>query len=203
MPELSYVQLSWEDPTTSDLQRPLLAAPIAIGREALQMPTHLGDQAISHLELPHKQVSRFHALITVVNNQICITDKSANGTFLNGRAITQDNQPFSSRDTLRIGPYKITAVLMREKDQSATELTLDRTHAPDTIRNNAVLVWLVGLGVLLLAGAGTWLAVSTLLERSRPQLAPSSSRIDEIRDQRPVAMQPRLSPPPRVAAHDR
>lgn len=176
MPEPSYIQLSWEDPVTGELQRPLLAAPIAIGREADQMPARYADQVVSKIVLDHRQVSRFHALITVVNQQLCVTDKSANGTYLNGRPLNQGNQTFSSGDTLRMGPYKITAALVREKDHSATELTMDGSARPAAQRSqNGGLIWAMGLGVLLLIGLGTWLAVSTLLERSRPPLPQSST----------------------------
>jgi hypothetical protein len=177
MPEPSYIQLSWEDPATGELQRPLLAAPIAIGREADQMPSQYAEQLVSKIVLDHRQVSRFHALITVVNQQLCVTDKSANGTFLNGRPLAQKNQSFSSGDTLRMGPYKITAALVREKDHSATELTIDPSARPvSRPTQNGGLIWAMGLGVLLLIGLGTWLAVSTLLERSRPPLPQSSTQ---------------------------
>lgn len=176
MPEPSYIQLSWEDPVTGELQRPLLAAPVAFGREADQIPTRYADQLVSKIVLDHRQVSRFHALITVVNQQLCVTDKSANGTYLNGRPLAQNNQAFSSGDTLRIGPYKITAALVSEKDHSATELTMDPSVRPVNRRNqNGGLIWAMGLGVLLLIGLGTWLAVTTLLERSRPPLPQSST----------------------------
>jgi pSer/pThr/pTyr-binding forkhead associated (FHA) protein len=177
MSESSFVQLSWEDPVTGEVHRPQLAAPIAIGRETAHMPARYADQAVSQVELNHRQVSRFHALITVVNHQLCVTDKSANGTFLNGRALNQSNQVFSSGDTLRIGPYKITASLVREKDQSTTELTLDPSQVrPRAEKPQAIgWVWIAGLGVLLLIGLGTWLAVTTLLERSRPPLPQSST----------------------------
>ncbi|MBF2079774.1 MAG: FHA domain-containing protein [Synechococcales cyanobacterium T60_A2020_003] len=175
MPETSYVQLSWEDPVTGEMQCPLVAAPIAIGREVGQMPTQYAEQPVSQIELDHRQVSRFHALITVVNQQLCITDKSANGTFLNGRSLTQQNQPFSSGDTIRIGPYKITASLVREKDHSATELTIDPNANARKPSSQGGLIWLVGLVVLLLIGLGTWLAVTALLERSRPPLPQSST----------------------------
>lgn len=176
MPEPSYVQLSWEDPVTGELYRPLVAAPVAIGRETEQMPSTYGDQPVSQIQLDHRQVSRFHAFITVVNNQLFVTDKSANGTFLNGRALAQKNQSFSNGDTLRIGPYKITASLVREKDQNTTELTFDPSARPAAHPTpSGGLIWIMGLIVLLLIGLGTWLAVSTLLERSRPPLPQSST----------------------------
>jgi FHA domain len=172
MPEPLYIQLTWEDPQTGEIQQPILAAPIAIGREKEQMPEYLGEQSVSRLELVDKQISRFHTLITVGNNQMYITDKSANGTFLNGQQISKGSQNFCSKDTVRIGPYKITATLMGDGDLNATELTRERpVVAPmsSALPKNPLLIWFLGGVVLLLMGLGGWLLVSMLLNQSRPQ----------------------------------
>ncbi|MGK7877426.1 MAG: FHA domain-containing protein [Xenococcaceae cyanobacterium] len=184
MSEPIYVQLMWEDPMTGELEQPILVAPIALGRKIDQMPEQLGEQPISHLELVHKRISRFHALITVANQQMYVTDKSSNGTFLNGRLIGKGSQPFSSKDTLRIGPYKITATLVGDNDENATELNSDRLNlfrSANRIQKNTLPIWLIGVLVLLLMSIGAWLLVSTLLKHSRPQVPakpiPSSSTI--------------------------
>ena len=170
--EKKFIQLRWEDPDTGVVQDPVVQVPVAVGRESPQMPDQWGGVSVSKLELPHKQVSRFHALITVVNQQLYITDKSANGTFLNGRLIQQDGQPFSSKDTLRIGPYKITATISRDGLSNSTELNLEHSQMA-TIKSksgkSAFLVWLVGIVVLLIMGLGTWRLANVLLEQSRPQ----------------------------------
>ena len=173
MPEPLYIQLTWEDPVTSELQQRLLAAPIAIGRETDQMPENLGQQSVSRLELAHKQISRFHALITVSNQQIYITDKSANGTFLNGRQIKKGSQLFSNKDTVRIGPYKITASLIAENDLNATELTRERTNVSyigKPLPKNPVAIWLIGGLVLFLMSLGAGILISNVLKNSRPQI---------------------------------
>lgn len=185
-----YIQLTWEEPTTGELQQPLLAAPVAIGREPDQMPEQLADMAVSRLTLSHRQVSRFHALMTVVNDQLYVTDRSANGTFLNGRMLRQGSHPISSKDTLRIGPYKITASLVQSSElTSITELTAhEHTGMAQSTRplpKNALALWLVGAGVMVAMAAGSWLVVSLLLERSRPQVpatptsmvSPSTTRL--------------------------
>lgn len=167
------IQLRWEDPDTGMMKEPVLQVPVAVGREAPQMPEQWGGVSVTKLELPHKQVSRFHALITTINEQFYIIDKSANGTFLNGRLIQQDGQPFSSKDTLRIGPYKITAAIAREGFTNSTELNLDYNPVASSssgIPKNAVLVWGIGIVVLLLMGVGSWKLAQTLLEQSRPQI---------------------------------
>jgi pSer/pThr/pTyr-binding forkhead associated (FHA) protein len=168
-----YVQLMWEDPVTGDLQRPLLAPPIALGRDLQQMPEQLGEKPVSRLELADSQISRFHALITVANSQLYVTDQSTNGTFLNGRPIRPGIQPLSSKDTLRIGPYKITATLVRENDIDATEQNREQTNIPQlshSLHKNVLVVWLIGALVLLFMAVGAWVLVSTLLENSRPRV---------------------------------
>lgn len=148
-----------------------LQAPIAIGRDSEQMPKQNSGQALSHLKLDHKQVSRYHALITVTNRRLYITDKSANGTFLNGRAVSREGQPLTTKDTLRIGPFKITASILRDGATNATELNPDRsqyTAGGGSSGPNTVVIGLVGAGILLIMGLGTWAIASGLLERARP-----------------------------------
>lgn len=168
----TFIQLRWEDPETGLLQEPLLQAPVALGREAPQMPEQWGGMAVSKLELPHKQVSRFHALITLANQQLYITDKSANGTYLNGRLIQQDGQALTSKDTLRIGPYKITAAIARTRQSNSTELNLELSQMGVETGNtekSATLLWIAGVIILLAMGLGTWRLATFLLEQARPQ----------------------------------
>lgn len=171
--EKTLIQLRWEEPDTGMVKEPVLQVPVAVGREAPQMPEQWGGVPVEKLELQHKQVSRFHALITVVNKQCYVTDKSANGTFLNGRLIQQDGQPFGSKDTLRIGPYKITVAIARDGLTNSTELNLDYNQmasAPSSSGKNTVVMWGIGIVVLLLMGVGTWKLAHTLLQQSRPQV---------------------------------
>jgi len=167
-----YVQLMWEDPQTGDVKRPRLSPPIALGRETEQMPVTLGERTVAHLELAHSEVSRFHALITVANDQLYLTDRSANGTFLNGHQLHKSSRPFSSRDTLRIGPYKITASLTSNSRKVTTDLvTRDQNAVSPTTQirqRNTLLIWLIGMGVLVLTGFGSWAFISFLLEQARP-----------------------------------
>ena len=171
------VHLSWEDPVTGKSHRSSLPPPIAIGREAAKMSQQWGNQSVSCLELSHNQVSRHHASITVVNRQLYVTDKSANGTFLNGRRVRQNGQFFTPKDTLRIGPFKITAAIMDADSTGSTELNLDQDPLvkPEAATNpNTILIWLVGGIILLLLGTGLWIAAQALLERARPEVESSS-----------------------------
>ena len=173
-----YVQLLWEDPSTGKLNSPLLTPPIAIGREKEQMPERLGEYAVSSIELVDNQISRYHALISVANGQMYITDISSNGTYLNGRLISKGSKAFSSKDTLRIGSYKITASLMAEKDLNATELSREAVNigtSNNILAKNTILIWFLGIVLLLLMSLGVWLLVTTILKNTRPQVAPTTN----------------------------
>ncbi len=169
------IQLNWEDPVTGESQYASRQLPVAIGREASKMPTQLDHQPVSHLELEHQQVSRCHAIISMVNRQLHISDKSANGTFLNGRVIQQTGQTFTPKDTIRIGPFKLTAVIVNNTDANSTELNREYSHIAKSelaTEPNAILGWVLGGVVLLLLGIGLWFAAQTLLNRARPTIEP-------------------------------
>ena len=175
------IQLNWEDPETGESQYASRQLPVAIGREASKMPKELQHQPVAHLELIHQQVSRCHAVISMVNRQLHISDRSANGTFLNGRPIQKAGQTFKSKDTLRIGPFKMTAVIVSSTDANSTELNRDHSHmaySEMATEPNAILGWLMGGGVLLLMGIGLWFAAQTLLNRARPTVEPTESSLN-------------------------
>lgn len=172
------IRLSWDDPATGTSCQSTLQTPVAIGREATQMPDQFGLQTISHLELDHKQVSRYHALITVVNNQLHVSDKSANGTFLNGRPVQPDGQILTVKDTLRVGPFKITVDLVHDRETNATELNPDQSRiaSPKAISSpNTALIWLAGAGIFVLLALGTVAIARILINQARPELDPDSS----------------------------
>ncbi|MGF1535832.1 MAG: FHA domain-containing protein [Elainellaceae cyanobacterium] len=179
-----FVQLNWEDPTAGP-RATTLRAPIAIGRDSSQMPEQVSGQALSRLELDHKQVSRYHALITIVNQQLHIIDKSANGTFLNGRLVSPEGQMFTPKDTLRVGPFKITASLRRDSETNATELNPDRSHLAKSGTGSgpsAILIGLAGAAILLLMGLGTWAIARGLLDQLRPDPnVDPSSRLGQVK----------------------
>lgn len=164
-----FVQLIWEDPIEGP-RSATLQAPITIGRDPEEMPKQVSGQATSFLELDHKQVSRYHALITATNQRLTITDKSANGTFLNGRPLSRDGQQLTAKDTLRVGPFKITAAILRDGATNATELNPERSQQLGGGGNgpNAVVIGLIGILILLLMGVGTWAIAGVLLEQFRP-----------------------------------
>ena len=115
------VQLSWEDPVTGEQWQPVFILPVALGRKLDQMPTTFEGQQVARTVLNSKQISRFHALIAIVNGQLVITDKSVNGIYVKDRWIRQSSEPLASGDTLKIGPYSITFTLLPETESESTE----------------------------------------------------------------------------------
>jgi pSer/pThr/pTyr-binding forkhead associated (FHA) protein len=116
------IQLTWEDPVTGELRQPVFNIPLALGREIGQMPTNIDGQQVSRAVFRSEEISRFHALIGLVNGQISIADRSANGTFVNGQKIHRTSQPIASGDTLQIGPYNVTIGLLVTTESNPTKI---------------------------------------------------------------------------------
>lgn len=116
------VQLSWEDPVTGEHLSPVLALPVALGSKLEKMPTIFEALPVAQVLLESKLISRFHALINLVNGQLTVTDKSTNGTHLNGKLFHQSSKSFQSGDTLKIGPYRIIVILLAEQESEFTEV---------------------------------------------------------------------------------
>ena len=173
------IQLNWQDPVTGASQYASRQLPVAIGREASKMPVQLEHLPVSQLELNHQQVSRCHALISIVNRHLHITDQSANGTFLNGRLVRHSGQAFTPKDTIRIGPFKLTAVIVNSADANSTELNRDHSQMAGELaaEPNTIFGWLLGGAALLLLGAGIWLAAQALLNQARPEPPANSSSL--------------------------
>ncbi|MBE9011335.1 FHA domain-containing protein [Pseudanabaenaceae cyanobacterium LEGE 13415] len=108
------IQLSWDDPITSEQQQYQFETPIAIGREQEQLPTTANGQPVSQLMLldTNRKISRFHALITADHDQVMIEDRSANGCMLNGEKFQGQPRSIESGDVLRIGLYDITITVL-------------------------------------------------------------------------------------------
>jgi pSer/pThr/pTyr-binding forkhead associated (FHA) protein len=71
--------------------------------------THIGRGIAAHIRLEDPRVSRTHAIIVLHGRYARILDnRSANGTFLNGRRITATN--LEDRDVIRIGPVAMVYV---------------------------------------------------------------------------------------------
>src|SRR5690349_17379729 len=101
------IQLSWDDPATGERREPNLSVPIAFGREFARLPAEYGGQRVSRILLNSNEVSRYHALINLEQNQLVVIDQgSVNGLSVNGQR--QTRSVLANGDTLQIGPYMIT-----------------------------------------------------------------------------------------------
>ena len=79
------IQLIWRDLTTRDLRQPKYKLPVAIDREFNQMPSTVGQDLVSRLQLNHTEISEYHALINLEQGNLIIIDQnSTNGLFING-----------------------------------------------------------------------------------------------------------------------
>lgn len=105
----SQIRLSWQEPATGELREPLLTLPVALGRVLDQMPAQLQGQPVSRIVLDSGQLSRFHALLTLEQGNLTLTDQnSTNGTWING--VRQTRGILNSGDSFQIGPYRIGIV---------------------------------------------------------------------------------------------
>jgi pSer/pThr/pTyr-binding forkhead associated (FHA) protein len=134
--EEARVRLRWQDVTTKELRAPLLKTPISLGRDFANMPGKLNGRRLSKVVFESNMVSRYHALIDWVDNQVIVTDQgSANGTYVNGQLTSQ--APLQTGDTIKIGPYMVTvrieavpqAVVTNARD---TVLSMSRDDDPDS-----------------------------------------------------------------------
>ena len=167
------IQLRWQDPVTGEKLEPVLDLPVAIGRDLNEIPENLGQKAVSRIVLNSKKVSRFHALITYDSHQLLISDRSANGTFVDNQYLHQASLPLKNNDTINIGPYKITLALMKGNDPNATETntrtTTSRMNARSAFLHQPGVRAVIGAVLVLLMGIASWALVSGLLEQYRPQ----------------------------------
>lgn len=100
------VQLSWIDPSTQEQREPVLTLPVAFGRFLDQMPAMIQGQLVSRMVLLHPRVSRYHAVIEWVDNQLILTDQNtSNGTFVNG--FRQQRCELTVGDRIQLGEVLI------------------------------------------------------------------------------------------------
>lgn len=122
------IQLSWDDPATGERREPKLSVPIAFGREFARLPAEYGGQRVSRILLNSSEVSRYHALINLEQNQLVVIDQgSVNGVSVNGQR--QTRSVLANGDTLQIGPYMITVTF-------GISATTQITSPPSMIRFN-------------------------------------------------------------------
>ncbi|MEN9218661.1 MAG: FHA domain-containing protein [Gloeomargarita sp. DG_2_bins_126] len=180
MDETIHVQLSWNDPATGAAVQHTYTPPITFGREFDQMPARLGGKPVNRIVLADRQVSRYHALISSSGGQVILTDRSANGTGLNGESLHQTSRVLHNQDVIRLGSHRITVMLMTAGDPDATHITAPTTATPALVgakrgNNNSGIMMILALILILAAAAATWGLVSMVLEQVRPKTPGTSS----------------------------
>lgn len=127
------VRLCWEDPVNGE-QYPVFTLPVALGRDLDRMPTDLEGQPLSRALLPSEQVSRFHAVLLYEGDQLVLEDRSKNGSCVNSERLQGQKRALQPGDTITIGPYTITALLVGQgaADDDETRIyTTDATISED------------------------------------------------------------------------
>ncbi|MFO5438972.1 MAG: FHA domain-containing protein, partial [Dolichospermum sp.] len=116
------IKLISENKLTQEPEEQVFNLPVAIGRDITQLPAVINGETVSPVILldSHKQISRFHAQITLENNQLYVEDKSANGTLVNGQKLLNQRRTLNSGERLGIGNYTITVILIPSEDVNAT-----------------------------------------------------------------------------------
>lgn len=116
------IKLISENKLTQEQEEKVFDLPVAIGRDRTQLPAVINNETVSPVFLldSHKQISRFHAQITLENNQLYVEDKSTNGTLVNGEKLLKQRRTLNSGNTLGIGNHTITVILISSQDENAT-----------------------------------------------------------------------------------
>lgn len=95
---------------------------------ALERPiTHIGRGLVADVRLEDAQVSRRHAIVAVRGDSTrVLDDRSSNGTFVNGRAVTVAQ--LSDGDVLRFGRavFRYTEIAPRRRPQPLRRIPLGR-----------------------------------------------------------------------------
>ncbi|MEY2983675.1 MAG: hypothetical protein RLZZ568_292, partial [Cyanobacteriota bacterium] len=107
------VQINWNDPIAAEPTTQILALPVAFGREIDALPTDLEGQPVTPFQLldANKKISRYHALLNMVEGQLIIEDFSTNGTLVDGVRIQRVQHDLASGSIIGIGHYDLMIVL--------------------------------------------------------------------------------------------
>lgn len=101
------IQLTWTDAASHEQQQIRSSLPVALGRDLSEIPSEIEGQPVSRIVLESGQISRFHLLLTERDAQVMASDRSRNGTYLNGQRFHQTDRPVFSGDRLQVGNLNI------------------------------------------------------------------------------------------------
>jgi pSer/pThr/pTyr-binding forkhead associated (FHA) protein len=123
------IRLEWYDIHTGKKEG-IYDPPIAIGRDMSSLPDHV---PIAHkIVLNNVNVSRFHALIELQNNQLMIVDNNTtNKTYINGQKITQ--AIINHGDKIKIDTYEFTLEIIPPHHQNIIPKPINNPPANSSI----------------------------------------------------------------------
>lgn len=107
------ISLVWADPVTGEPFEEMVSLPATIGRAA--------DNSVV---LASEMISRHHATIARENGQLVLTDRSTNGTFVNGERLQR--AILGGGESVQIGPYTLS---VRESAAATPDVTLTWSDA--------------------------------------------------------------------------
>lgn len=116
------IQLTWTNSTNQEQQQVRGSLPIALGRDLEEMPAEIEGKPVSRIVLENGQISRFHLLLVESDAGVLASDRSKNGTYLNGQRFHQTEQPVVSGDRLQLGAYNITLAWRSVRSTDATQV---------------------------------------------------------------------------------
>ncbi len=103
--------------------------------EELELPISFGRDKDNTIVLPSKQVSRHHAVIEQVDNQVILIDNgSTNGTLINGKRRRQ--MELEAEDEIAMGEYTITVEPLNEDTQVVKKPPPPATNATNNYQLN-------------------------------------------------------------------
>jgi len=116
------IKLTWTNPTNREQQQVRGSLPIALGRDLEEMPAEIDGKPVSRIVLENGQISRFHLLLTKSDAGVIVSDRSKNGTYLNGQRFHQIEQPVVSGDRLQVGACNIMLAWLSVPPIDATQV---------------------------------------------------------------------------------
>lgn len=98
------------------------------------LPVSIGRHSDCDICIPESHISRRHCNISVINNELCLTDTSANGTDIGLRRLLDESAPIRSTTTFNLGGgaiITITPTLNAERRWSDNRRSDQRRETPE------------------------------------------------------------------------
>ncbi len=113
------LRLSWTDPASQRLRRPLLSPPIALGQTFEAMPAAISGKSVSRMVISDRQISDFQALLVEIEGDIYLIDNGGQ-TCINQQQISGQER-LTQGDRIRIGQTELQLQLMDAPSSSPSQ----------------------------------------------------------------------------------